>query len=82
MSTKTEDTNDLAKQIKSLSDRLLKLEKEQQVTGVMSARFDEILLEKNNIRIKLTALRIRLEYLGNLSGFALPDNYNTIPKRK
>lgn len=80
MNTKTEDVQELGKQIKILFERLKMLEKEKETVPVMSARFDEILLEKNNIRIKLTALRIRLEHLGNLCEFAVPDNLCALPR--
>lgn len=80
MNTRTEDCRELSRQIRILFDRLKNLEDEKTTVAVISPRFDEILLEKNNIRIKLTALRIRLENLGRLSEFAVPDNLRTMPR--
>ena len=80
MNTRTEDCRELTRQIRSLFDRLKTLEEEKTTLAGISPPFDEILLEKNNIRIKLSALRIRLENLGRLSEFAAPDNLRTMPR--
>lgn len=80
MNTKTQDARELSRQIRVLFDKLRALEDEKNSIPVISPRFDEILLEKNNIRIKLTALRIRLENLGNLCQYAMPENLRSMPK--
>lgn len=80
MNTKTQDARDLSRQIRVLFDKLRTLEDEKNLIPMISPRFDEILLERNNIRIKLTALRIRLENLGNLSQYAVPENLRSMPR--
>lgn len=80
MNTKTQDARELSRQIRVLFDKLRALEDEKNSVPAISPRFDEILLEKNNLRIKLSALRIRLENLGNLSQYAIPENLRTMPK--
>ncbi|MCG9911873.1 MAG: hypothetical protein MH137_11280 [Flavobacteriales bacterium] len=69
-------------QIAELEKKLAELTIEHQTVSVTNIRFDQILCEKNAIRIKLNALKVRRDNMGRLTAYAVPDKITSIPNNK
>lgn len=72
------DLEEFGTEIQGLLKRLDEVDASIASTSPVSSDWDELLREKNTIRIKLKAVQIRLEYLGKLHLFA--KEFQTIPK--
>lgn len=77
---KNTDAQEFYIEVSKLTKELTALEKEKLTVSPITARFDEIIQRKNAIRIRLKCIQIRWQNLGNLTGYALPDAFNEIPK--
>ena len=76
---RTKDLDEFEAEIKKWTEKLIALEVEKEKVSATDSRFEEILREKNNIRIKLKAIQVRMGNLGSLDKFA-KDVFSQIPK--
>lgn len=75
------DLDDFNRQIREAEDILKALIQEHQSVAVTNIRFDQILGEKNALRIKINALKVRRDNMGRLREYAVPDELKSVPKQ-
>lgn len=67
-------------QLRQIAKRFKELEAEQPEVSPVSPRMDEIMSEKNALRIRAMSLKIRMQRMGKLTEYAVSELLKSIPK--